>query len=159
MIQLMKYTYLFNIKKIDSELEKLWKRYQKIITNPKNYDQLNEARAILYLTGQIYCEQIAPKAIERRLSHLKKPLTLIEFFTLIDKKSPELEKHRKDKLFKDLESFYNIIKKYKNKNIGGKHYLDEEKFIVIYNKFAKNEKQKTSYKGFIDLKKNKKYTN
>jgi len=152
MIELMKCTYLMDVKKIEKELDNLWNGYQSILINP-SWDELNRARAILYLTGQIYCEKIAPEAIERRLSHLKQPLTLTEFFLLIDSNSEKLVELRKDSVFKQLEAFYIIIKKYKNKNAGGKYYLDEEKFIEIYNKHTPTGLEKTSYKGIIELKK------
>ncbi len=151
MIELMKHTYLMNLQGIKDSLETLWNRYQKILDNP-NWEDLNEARSILFLTGHIYCEQIAVKAIERRLSHLKQPLQLTEFLLLIDSKSKDLEKHRSDPKFKELEDFYNIIKEYKNRYVGGKFYKDEEKFVEIYNQHAPSETHKTSYKGWIDKK-------
>ena len=78
MEQVLKYTYLLDVDKIEEELEKLWERYQEILDNP-NWLDLNEARSILYIIGHIYCEEIAPGAIERRLHLLKEKLTLIEF--------------------------------------------------------------------------------
>ena len=141
----MKHTYMMDLKGIESRLNTLWKRYQHILKNP-SWPKLNEARAILFLTGRIYCEKIAPEAIQRRL----KNLTLIEFLTLIDTNSPKLKTLRKDKDFKTLEKYYKIIKNYKNKFVGGKHYKDEEKFIELYNKYAPTKIQKTSYKGIIN---------
>jgi len=139
MITLMKYTYLMKPEKIQKELNNLWNKYQKIINNNSSWEDMNEARAILYLTGQVYCEQIAPDAIERRLHFLKKKISLIEFFCLIDKNSNELKKFQKEKLFRKLEKFYRIIKKYKNKHIKGKYYLEEETFIEKYNKININK--------------------
>jgi len=147
----MKHTYLMDLKGIKESLETLWQRYQHILENP-NWEDLNEARAILYLTGQVYCEQIAVGAIERRLSHLQKPLQLNEFLLLIDSESDKLEEFRSDPKFKELEDFYRIIKEYKNMHVGGKFYKDEEKFVEIYNQHAPSESHKTSYKGFIDKK-------
>lgn len=140
-----------DLKGIKESLETLWQRYQHILENP-NWEDLNEARAILYLTGQVYCEQIAVGAIERRLSHLQKPLQLNEFLLLIDSESDKLEEFRSDPKFKELEDFYRIIKEYKNMHVGGKFYKDEEKFVEIYNQHAPSESHKTSYKGFIDKK-------
>ncbi len=142
MINLMKYTYLRNVEKIPAELDSLWKRYLEIITkeNP-SWEEINEARAILFLTGQIYCEKIAVEAIERRLHLLKEKLSLIEFFDLIDKNSEKLKEMRKDKLFFKLERFYMVIKGYKNKYIKGKYYPEEEKFLETYSK--KNPDKKT----------------
>ncbi len=130
--------------KIKQELEKLWNKYQELLKKP-NWENINEARAILYLTAEIYCEQIATKAIERRLHLLK--LTLTEFFHIIDKKSEKLNKLRKNELFNKLEKFYKIIKQYKNKYTKGKYYLDEEEFIEKYNKINKDKSIKIGYKG------------
>ena len=143
---------MLDLEKIQTTLDQLWERYEFILQHP-NWEDMNEARAILYLTGRIYCEQIAVGAIERRLSHIQPPLKLVDFFLLIDQGKPELESYRKDPSFLRLEKFYRIVKVYKNKYVGGKHYKNEEKFIEFYNTFAPTNIQKTSYKGIIDLKK------
>lgn len=149
---LLQYTYLLDVPKIDESLEKLWYRYQEILQTP-DWKDLNEARGILFFVGHIYCEQIAPQAIERRLHQLQRPLPLIQFFTLIDSHSSELQQYRQDPLFKTLEEFYQIIKKYKNKNVGGKQYLDEEKFIKLYNFHNPNKEIKIKEKGKFGNKK------
>ncbi len=60
MIELMKYTYLMEPDKIQQELEAYRKRYKEIIDNEKSTRvEMNEARAILFLTGHIYCEEVA----------------------------------------------------------------------------------------------------
>ncbi|MBU2025210.1 MAG: hypothetical protein ABIC19_02305 [Patescibacteria group bacterium] len=148
MQQLLKHTYLLNIDKIQADLERLWKRYQHILGNP-SWNNLNEARAILYLAGQIYCEQIAVDAIERRLPLLKKPISLSQFLILIDSKSPKQKRYNKDPLFLKLKKFYTVIKKFKNKSVGGKYYLDEQRFIRLYNKHNPDRKCKMGYRGKI----------
>ena len=116
MINLMKYTYMMEPEKVQGELDKLWDRYQFIINKQKpSWEDVNEARAILYLTGDDFCEQTAVGAIERRLHLLKEKISLIEFFDLIDKNSKRLEELRMDELFSKLEKFYLVIKNYKNK--------------------------------------------
>lgn len=148
MIHLMKYTYLMQPEKIKKELDKLWKRYQEILDNPDStWEEINEARAILFLTGQTYCENIAVKAIERRLHLLKEKLNLIQFFDVIDKKSPELNNLREDELFAKLEKFYNIIKEFKNKYTKGKYYIDEERFLEKYGEKNPNKELNLGYKG------------
>jgi len=148
MIDLMKYTYLMEPEKIQEELDTLWDRYQKIINHDNSgWEEINEARAILFLTGQIYCEKIAVEAIERRLHLLKAKLSLIEFLDLIDKNSEKLEELRKDELFNKLEKFYRVIKGYKNKYVKGKYYLEEEKFLKVYEKVNPNKKFKIGYRG------------
>lgn len=149
----MKYTYLMRIGDIQKELDNLWKTYQEILnkSNP-TWEEINEARAILYLTGQIYCEQIAIDSIERRLHLLKKRISLIEFLNLIDSNSKKLNILRKDKLFIELEMFYKIIKGYKNKYLQGRFYLEEEKFINLYNKINPKGDLKIGYKGGFDEK-------
>ena len=137
-------------KKIRQALEKLWKRYQKLLKK-SDWESINEARSILYLIGQIYLEQIATETIQRRLHLLKEKLTLLEFFDIIDKNSEKLKNLRKDELFKRLEEFYIIVKQYKNKYVGGKYYLDEEKFIQKYNKKNPNKSLKIGYKGSFSI--------
>lgn len=148
MINLVKYTYLMEPEKIKETLNKLWERYQLIINkNNPNWENINEARAILYLTGNIYCEKIAIEAIERRLHLLKIKLSLIEFLDLIDKDSDKLIWLRKDELFVKLEKYYRIVKDYKNKYIGGKYYLEEEKFLEKYKKSNPNKNLDINYSG------------
>lgn len=148
MISLMKYTYLMIPEKIKEELDLLWKKYQNILDNPNsNWEEVNEARSILFLTGQIYCEQIAVEAIERRIHLLKEKMTLLEFFDLVDKNSERLNELRNDELFRKLEKFYKIIKEYKNKYNKGKYYLDEERFIEKYESQNPKKNLKIGYKG------------
>ena len=151
MIKLMKYTYLLENNKIKEELKVLYDRYSSFLVKAEDiWQQLNEARAILYLTGQIYCEQIAPEAIQRRLPLLKTPIPFVEFLQLVDSKSEKLEKLREDELFAKLEEFYEIIKAYKNKCSGGKFYLNEEKFIQLYGAFSSSKDMDFGYKGKFD---------
>lgn len=71
MIELMKYTYMIEPEKVEEELGRLWERYQSIIhKDAPSWEELNEARSMLYLTGHVYCEKIAVEAIERRLHRL-----------------------------------------------------------------------------------------
>jgi len=151
MIILMKYTYMMEPEKIEEELNNLWEKYQKILENSNSdWESINEARAILFLTGQVYCEQIAVEAIERRLHLLKEKLSLIEFLDLIDKNAEKLEELRKDELFSKLEKFYRIIKIYKNKYDKGKFYLNEEKLIEKYNSHNPKKESKIGYRGSFE---------
>ncbi len=153
MIELMKYTYLLENDKIKNELELMYQKYSGFLGKAEEmWQQLNEARAILYLTGQVYCEQIAVDVIKRRLHLLKQPLQLSEFLNLIDSNSEKLNELREEELFRKLEEFYKIIKEYKNKYSKGKFYLDEEKFIEFYNLFNPNKDLKIGYKGEFDKK-------
>lgn len=148
MLDVIKYTYVLDTDKIDSSLEKLWNRYQEILSNP-NWEDLQEARAILYFIGKIYTENIAPEAIERRLHLLQNPISIFKFYHLIDdpKNIEKLKELRADKLFSDLEKLYSTIKKFKNKYVGGKYYLDEEKFIKLYNSYNPDKDRKIGYRG------------
>lgn len=148
MIDLMKYTYLMEPERVRLELDRLWKRYKEIIDfEGSGWDEINEARALLYLTGQVYCEKIAVEAIERRLHLLKAELSLIEFLDLIDKESKRLEGLRKDELFVKLEAFYRVVKGYKNRYVGGKYYLEEERFLKRYNEINVDKNLKIGYRG------------
>jgi len=148
MINLIAHTYQLDNAKIKKDLKRLWTNYTKII-NQKNptWDEANKARAILYLTGQLYCEQVAVSAIERRLHLLKTKLSLLDFFTIIDGKSPRLPELRQDKMFTDLEKFYLIIKDFKNHYVNGKYYLEEEKFLRAYKKANPDKKNQIGYRG------------
>jgi hypothetical protein len=144
----MKYTYLMEPENIKKELDLLWRRYQEILDNKNsNWEEMNEARAILFLTGHVYCEDIAPRAIERRLHLLKDKLSLINFFDMIDKNSAEIKKLREDELFAKLERFYNVIKEFKNKYTKGKYYIDEERFLEKYGEKNPQKEIKMGYKG------------
>ncbi len=147
MIQLMKYTYLMQPEKIQEELESLWNRYQSIINQEKSSrEEMNEARAILFLTGHLYCEEIAVQAIERRLHLLPGKPTLVEFFLLIDSESEMLEDYKRHHLFNKLEQFYRTIKAYKNKYLWGKYYLEEERFLKKYNELSPSPDMFIGYK-------------
>ena len=135
-------------QKIQAELAILWDKYQAIINQAEpSWEEVNEARAILFLTGQIFCEEVAVEAIARRLHLLKTPLTLIEFLELIDANSERLEELRQDKLFDKLEQYYLATKGYKNKYVEGKYYLEEEKFIKIYERVNPHKELKMGYRG------------
>lgn len=146
MISLLKYTYLLDTNSIEKELNGVWSRYEEILSHP-NWDDLNEARAILYAIGYLYCEIIAPEAIERRLHLLSKPMKLLGFLTAIDSHSEELTELRKNSLFVTLEKFYVLVKNFKNKYNEGKLYLDEEKFIELYNSFNPKKELKMGERG------------
>ena len=144
---LLKNTYLLDVEKIEKRLDKLWFKYENILAKP-TWKSLNEARAILYLMGQMYCEKIAPEAIERRLHLLQQPMSLLDFLSVVDAGSKEeLEKLRRDALFVKLEKYYVLVKGFKNKFNGGKYYLDEEKFIDLYNSYNPDKKLKIGYRG------------
>ncbi len=143
---LLKNTYLLDVKNIEKDLVRLWKRYQHILNNP-NREDLNEARSILYLTGRVYCEQIVPEAIGKRLNQLKKKISEIEFYTAIDSNSKKLKTYRKDKLFSKLEKLYLLVKKYKNKETSGQYYLDEERFIELYDQYKPSKGLKVGFRG------------
>jgi hypothetical protein len=139
------------LKEIDEELENLWQKYQKILNNPTpTWEEINEARAILFITGNLYLEQISVDAIEKRLKHLKENFTIIEFLHTIDSNSPKLKELRVCPKFRELEEYYRIIKKHKNKYAGGKFYLDEEKFIQKHREINPNKESKIGYRGYFD---------
>lgn len=80
MLQLMKYTYMMRPEKIEEELERLWEKYQDIIHKEHpTWEEMNEARSILFLTWHLYCEDIAVWAIQRRLHLLPEQPALTDF--------------------------------------------------------------------------------
>lgn len=124
--ELLKNTYLFKIEKIEEITEKMWQKYQFFLDNAKNIEELWEARTYLYILGYFYPEKFGVEAIERRLKHLQKPLSLIEFLDMIDKEKVS-EEYKADLLFVKLEKLYKIIKKYKQL-VKNSSYLDEQRF-------------------------------
>jgi hypothetical protein len=153
MIYLIKYTYLMQPEKVKEELDRLWKRYNEILENEdSSWEDINEARAILFLTGDVYCEGIAIEAIEKRLPLLKIELSLLEFFDLIDKNKEKPAELIEDELFNKLEDLYKIVKEFKNRDSGGKFYLREEEFLQIYESKNPNQELRSGYKGKWDRK-------
>ncbi|MFH1211258.1 MAG: hypothetical protein V1645_05090 [archaeon] len=138
--------------KVKEELDSLWDKYISIIKKDEpSWDEINEARAILYLTSFLYCEKIAVEAIERRLHLLKNKMSLIEFFNVIDKNSEKLIELRKDGLFAKLEHYYRVIKNYKNRRIEGKYYHEEERFLKKYEQANPDKDLKLGYMGSFKL--------
>jgi len=151
MQEVIKYTYLMDPKKVELHLDRLWTRYQQILNHP-SWEELNEARAIIYFIGHLFCEEIAPQALQRRLHLLKHPLTFYQFLYLIDSNSSYLEYHRQDLLFCRLEHLYFITKKFKNRHTEGRYYLDEEKFIKLYQKYNPHSGLKLGWRGWFKRK-------
>lgn len=151
MEKLLKYTYTLNSTGLKQELEKLWGRYQHILDNP-NWEDLNEARGILYIIGYLFPEKIADEAIERRMHLLKEKIDINDFYVLVDSNSDDLNKKRKDPLFKKMENYYRVVKEFKNKTTKGKWYLDEERFVNLYNEYAPDESMRIGRFGEYDRK-------
>ena len=142
MEEILKYTYLLDSKKLDETLTKMWERYQHILENP-NWDDLNEARAILYVIGYLFPEQIAPEAIKRRLHLLSEPLEELDFYQIVDSENKDEQAKRKnDALFLEMVEYYKVVKSFKNKTNKGIWYLDEDRFVEIYNKYSPDQTMK-----------------
>ncbi|MDD5552018.1 MAG: hypothetical protein PHI88_02585 [Candidatus Pacebacteria bacterium] len=132
---LLKYTYLLDVEKIKKRIEIIWGRYQTILNNENSsFKDLNEARAILYFLGCLYPEKIALESLEKRIKHIKPPITLDEFFLAIDTKDKKiLNRYKKDNKFNKLKDFYLIVKDIKNR-VKNNTYLDEGRFNKIFSK-------------------------
>ncbi|TSC95391.1 MAG: hypothetical protein Athens101410_570 [Parcubacteria group bacterium Athens1014_10] len=131
MLDLLKYTYLFDIKKIRESIEKLWQRYQKILNDENSTaEDLYEARVILYILGYFYPEKFALEAIERRIQYIEPKITLENFLKIVDS---EKDCNKYNEIFNKLRDFYLIIKDIKNRKQNGS-YLDEERFNKIFTK-------------------------
>ncbi len=135
MKDLLKYTYLLDIKKLTEKIENLWQKYQEILNNHKtSWEDLNEARAILYFLGYLYPEKIALESLEHRVKLINPKISLDEFLLAIDGNNKTvLNKHKKNKKFNRLKEFYLIIKGIKNR-VKNNTYLDEGRFNKIYSK-------------------------
>ena len=135
MKDLLKYTYLLDTENIKKSIKKLWNRYQKILDNRKsNWENLNEARAILYFVGYLYPEKIALDSLEKRIKFVKPSISLDKFLLAIDRDDIKiLKKYAKNRRFNQLKGFYLIVKDIKNRTKNGT-YLDEGRFNSIYKK-------------------------
>jgi hypothetical protein len=135
MKDLLKHTYLLDVEKIEEDIERLWRRYQEILDKKKSsWEDLNEARALLYFLGYLYPEKIALDSFERRVKYIKPSIVLDRFLSAIDGNDKRiLEKYKKNKRFNKLKEFYLIVKDIKNRT-KNKTYLDEKRFNKIYSK-------------------------
>lgn len=135
MKELLKYTYLLDTKGIKKRIEYLWKRYQRILGNKKSsFEDLNEARAILYFLGYLYPEKIALESLEKRIKYIKPGITLDKFLLAIDRNDKKiLNKYKNNKKFNKLKEFYLIVKDIKNR-VKNNTYLDEGRFNKLYSK-------------------------
>jgi len=133
MQDLLKYTYLLDLEKISESIERLWKRYQKILDDKKStWEELNEARAILFFLGHIFTEEIALGSLEKRVKIVRPVISLDDFLMAVDgKDAAVLEKYKNNKKFSKLRDFYLIVKGIKNRR-KGEWYLDEKRFNKIY---------------------------
>lgn len=135
MEDLLKYTYLLNIKKIEQNIEDLWNRYQEILNSRRSsWEDLNEARAILFFLGYLYPEKIALKSLEKRVQFIKPKINLDDFLSVVDKDDKKtLKKYKNNRKFNKLKEFYLIVKSIKNR-VKNNTYLDEERFNKLYSK-------------------------
>ncbi|HLM83917.1 MAG TPA: hypothetical protein VK254_01735 [Candidatus Bathyarchaeia archaeon] len=135
MKDLLKYTYLLDLEKIDANIEKLWNRYQKILDDKKStWEDLNEARAILFFLGHMFTEEIALGSLEKRVKFIKPMISLDNFLLAVDRKDDSiLKKYKNNKNFAKLRDFYLLVKGIKNRR-KGEWYLDEKRFNEVYDK-------------------------
>ncbi len=132
MIELLKNTYLLDTKEIERNINYLWGRYQEILNKKSSFEELNEARSILYFLGYLYPEKIALESLESRVKYLVPKISLDDFLLIIDENNEKmLEKYRENKRFNQLKEFYLIVKKIKNR-VENFSYLDEDRFNKIY---------------------------
>jgi hypothetical protein len=135
MKNLLKYTYLLNVKKIEQNIENLWNRYQAILNSRKaSWEDLNEARAILFFIGYLYPEKIVLESLEKRVKSIKPKINLDDFLSAVDKDDKKVSrKYKNNRNFNKLKEFYLIVKSIKNR-VENNSYLDEERFNKAYSK-------------------------
>ena len=133
MINLLKNTYLLDVKKVKRGIELLWLRYQKILDNERSsWEDLNEARAILYFIGYLYPERIALESLTGRVGYVKPKISLDKFLWAIDRNDRNLlGRYKNNESFNKLKEFYLAVKDVKNR-VKGNAYLDEGRFNEIY---------------------------
>lgn len=135
MKSLLKNTYLLNTQKIKKDIERLWGRYQRILKNKKSsWEELNEARAILYFLGYLYPEKIALESLGSRIKYIKPKISLDNFFLAIDRNNKKiLNRYKDNKKFNRLRDFYLTVRDIKNR-VKNNTYLDEGRFNKLYSK-------------------------
>lgn len=130
---LLTYTYLFDVPKVESSLEGAWNEYQRLLEEAEKTRDLytiTKARAYLYFLGYHFVEDFAYGAIERRLMGFESAVTFEDFVNWADSGNIP-EQYREDELFQKIVKFYQIIKDFKNKDVNGS-YFDENRFNRIY---------------------------
>ncbi len=135
MKDLLKETYLLDVKKMAKSIERLWQEYQ-IVLDSKNpsWEDANRARAIIFFLGYFYPEKIVSESLEKRVPLIRPAITIDKFLEAVDKKDGKiLKKYAKNEKFHKLERFYLLAKKIKNRAKNGS-YLDEERFNRLYSK-------------------------
>lgn len=132
---LLKNTYLLKTQKIKKDIERLWRRYQRILKNKKSsWEDLNEARAILYFLGYLYPEKIALESLESRIKYIKPKINLDNFFLATDRNNKKiLNRYKDNKKFNRLRDFYLTVRDIKNR-VRNNTYLDEGRFNKLYSK-------------------------
>jgi len=135
MKDLLKYTYLLDVGNIEKGIERLWQRYQNILNSQKSsWEDLNEARAILYFLGYLFPEKIALASLESRMKYVKPKISLDKFLSVIDGNNRKiLKRYKNNKQFNQLKEFYLAVKNIKNR-VENDTYLDEGRFNKIYSK-------------------------
>lgn len=130
---LLVYTYLFDIPGVENSLEEAWDEYQRLLDEAEKTQDLytiTKARAYLYFFGYYFPEDFAKGAIERRLKRFEPEIKFEDFAEWVDAGQIP-DQYKKDELFQKIVKFYQIIKDFKNKDVGGS-YLDEDRFNKIY---------------------------
>lgn len=130
---LLTYTYLFDIPKVESSLEKAWSEYQRLLEEAektKDLYTITKARAYFYFFGYYFPEDFAKGAIERRLRRFEPEIKFEDFIEWADSGNIP-EQYREDELFQKIVKFYQITKDFKNKDVNDS-YLDEDRFNKIY---------------------------
>lgn len=136
MLEILKYTYLLDNKKLRVAVERYWRRYLKIIKKPRaGREEANEARAILYFLGYLFPEKIALESLARRMKQIKPKTDLNGFLKMIDAgEKKKLSKYKKNKNFQRLKEFYLIVKSIKNRVGQDNTYLAEASFNKFYDR-------------------------
>lgn len=136
MLGLLKNTYLLNVDGVKADIERLWGRYQDVLDDPKRtWGDMNEARAILYFLGRIFCEGFAAESLEKRVGWLEPETSLAEFLSEIDAGKDAGTRYSDRVFYEKLRSFYLAVKNIKNRVNRDGTYLDEATFDKLYSEF------------------------
>ncbi|OGF25346.1 hypothetical protein A2331_03980 [Candidatus Falkowbacteria bacterium RIFOXYB2_FULL_34_18] len=141
MLDLLKNIYIFDVEMMGDCLEKLWNRYQDILSKEDcSWEEINEARAILYYLGHIFTEHIALESLERRIKFVEPEISIDDFLLAIDSNNEKiLSIYKEDDKFNKLKNFYLLVKGIKNRVNQDGTYLDEETFNKKYDKLRPDD--------------------
>lgn len=144
-MRIMQNTYLFRVERVDELLTELFYRYINTLdylnAHPESKNQLElleNARAILYFIGYMFCENFGRGAIERRLQAYS--VAPLRFYEIVDQHGTfDLTnlRQKEAETFLAIIEYYKMLKRWKNMVVPGHRiYLAEDYYNDTRERFA-----------------------